>query len=245
MDISLKLTERTAQGKQVKKLRESGMVPSVVYGGKSDPIHTQSPLVETTKVTHKAGKHSPVHLVIDGKKKLAIIKTIDVDPVKHRVRHVAFHTIKQNEAIVTEVPIHLTGMGESPAERAGLVVLQAIEHVEIKAKPADLPEALEVSLEALESTEDKLLLSDIKLPEGVEFADHEQNMELVVANVYEPSALQAQNEAAAGDAEPDDVEDVPSDQGGDSDQESQAEETRPGGKGQDEPKQENVDANKE
>lgn len=200
MDISLKLAERTAKRKQVKKLRDEGMVPSVVYGGHSDPIHTQSPIVETSKVVHKAGKHSPVHLVIDGKKKLAIIKTIDVDPVKHRVRHVAFHTIKQNEAIVTEVPIHLTGMGESPAERAGLVVLQAIEHVEIKAKPADLPEALEVSLEKLETTEDKLLLSDVKLPEGVEYADHEQNLELVVANVYEPSALQAQNEAAAGDA---------------------------------------------
>ncbi len=200
MDISLKLAERTAKRKQVKKLRDEGMVPSVVYGGHSDPIHTQSPIVETSKVVHKAGKHSPVHLVIDGKKKLAIIKTIDVDPVKHRVRHVAFHTIKQNEAIVTEVPIHLTGMGESPAERAGLVVLQAIEHVEIKAKPADLPEALEVSLEKLETTEDKLLLSDVKLPEGAEYADHEQNLELVVANVYEPSALQAQNEAAAGDA---------------------------------------------
>lgn len=201
MDISLKLSERTAMRKKVNKLRAEGMVPSVVYGGHSEPIHTQSPLVETTKVVHKAGKHSPVHLTIDGKKKLAIIKTIDVDPVKHRVRHVAFHTIKQDQAIVTEVPIHLVGVGESPAERAGLVVLQAIEHVEIKAKPADLPEALEVPLESLETTEDKLLLSDIKLPEGVEFADHEQNLELVVANVYEPSALQAQNEAAAGDAE--------------------------------------------
>lgn len=201
MDISLKLSERTAMRKKVNKLRAEGMVPSVVYGGHSDPVHTQSPLVETTKVVHKAGKHSPVHLEIEGKKKLAIIKTIDVDPVKHRVRHVAFHTIKQNEAIVTEVPIHLVGMGESPAERAGLVVLQAIEHVEIKAKPADLPEALEVSLESLESTEDKLLLSDVKLPEGVVFADHDLNLELVVANVYEPSALQAQNEAAAGDAE--------------------------------------------
>lgn len=244
MDISLKLTERTAQGKQVKKLRADGMVPSVVYGGKADPVHTQSPLVETTKVTHKAGKHSPVHLTIDGKKKLAIIKTIDVDPVKHRVRHVAFHTIKQNEAIVTEVPIHLIGMGESPAERAGLVVLQALEHIEIKAKPADLPEALEVSLEKLASTDDKLLLSDVQLPSGVEFADHELNLEIVVANVYEPSALQAQNEAAAGDGEPEDVEGVPSEQGADSDQSSQAEETKPGGKDQDEPKQENVDANK-
>lgn len=241
-EITLKLSSREVSGKKVTKLREQGLVPSVVYGGKSEPVSTQSGIVETTKVAHAAGKHSPVHLVIDGKKKLAIIKSIDVNPVGHRVRHIAFHTIKQNEAIVTEVPIHLVGMGESVAEKAGLVILQAIEHLEIKAKPGDLPEALELSVVDLASSEDKLTVGDIQLPSGVEFADHEQDFELVIANVYEPSALQAQNEAAAGEAES--VSDVAADNGGDSDQSSQAEETRPGGKGQDEPKQQNVDANK-
>lgn len=241
-DISLKLDHRTAEGKQVKKLRQEGFVPSVVYGGKADPISTQSQFVETAKVVSSAGKHSPVHLTIDGKKKLAIIKNIDVDPVKHLVRHVAFHTIKQNEKIVTEVPIHLVGLGESEAEKAGLVVLQAIEHIEIRAIPANLPEALELSIADLASTDDKLTLADLKLPEGVEFADHEQDLDLVIANVYEPSALQAANDAAGGDAE--DESDVPSENGEDTDQESQAEESMPGGKKQDEPKQSNVDANK-
>ncbi|HRQ86532.1 MAG TPA: hypothetical protein PLY16_00300, partial [Candidatus Saccharibacteria bacterium] len=32
-------------------------------------------------------------------------------------------------------------------------------------------------------------------------SDAEQDLELVIANVYEPSALQAANEAAGGDAE--------------------------------------------
>jgi large subunit ribosomal protein L25 len=230
-------------GKKVAKLRQQGIVPSVVYGGKADPINTQSGIVETTKVSHQAGKHSPVTLVIDGKKKLAIIKNIDIDPVKHRVRHVSFHTISMNDVITTEVPIHLIGMGESPAERAGLVILQAIEHVQIKAKPADLPEALEMSVEGLASTEDKLTLADIKLPSGVEFDDIEQNTELVVANVYEPSALQAANDAAGGDAD-EDVADVAAENGSDTPQDNQQEESRPGGKGQDEPKQSNVDANK-
>lgn len=199
--ISLALESRTVTGKKVAKLRADGYVPSVVYGGTADPISTQSLIVETTKVAHQAGKHTPVHLTIDGKKKLAIIKDIDIDPTRHTVRHVAFHAIKQNEKIVTEVPIHLTGEGESPAERAGLVVLQAIEHVEIRAIPANLPEALELSILGLETTEDKLTLADLTLPEGVEFADHEQDLDLVIANVYEPGALQAANEAAGGDAE--------------------------------------------
>jgi large subunit ribosomal protein L25 len=241
-DISLKLNERTMTGKKAATLRREGMVPSVVYGGKAEPIATQSPLVETTKVAQTAGKHSPVHLVIDGKKKLAIIKSIDIHPIKRSLRHVAFHTIKQNESIVTEVPIVLAGMGESPAERAGLVILQALEHTEIKARPANLPESLEVPVDGLETTDDKLTLNDITLPEGVEFADAEQDLSLVVANVYEPSALQAANESAGGDAESE--AEVTAENGGDTVQDSQAEESRPGGKQQDEPKQANVDANK-
>lgn len=243
-DISLKLTARTVAGKKVVKLRQEGFVPSVVYGADNDPINTQSGIVETTKVASKAGKHSPVQLTIDGKKKLAIIKSIDIDPVKHRLRHVAFHAIQANEVITAEVPIHLVGMGESEAEKAGLVVLQAIEHVEIKAKPADLPEALELSIVNLATAEDKLTLADLQLPEGVEYADAEQDLELVIANVYEPSALQAQNEATAGDANDASAGSVESQNGGDTVQDSQNEESRPGGKGQDEPKQSNVDANK-
>lgn len=241
-DISLKLDQRTVTGKKVTRLRQEGLVPSVVYGGQAEPMATQSLFVETSKVVHSAGKHTPVHLVIDGKKKLAIIKSIDRDPVKHLVRHVAFHTIKQNEVITTEVPIVLVGAGESEAEKAGLVVLQAIEKVEVKAKPASLPEALELSIAQLVSANDKLTLADISLPEGVEFADNEQDLELVVANVYEPSALQAANEAAGGDAESD--ADVAAENGSDSSQDTQAEEKKPGGKAQNEPKQSNVDANK-
>lgn len=199
-DISLKLTKREAHGKKVVNLRKDGFVPSVVYGGHEEPVSTQSTAVDTAKVVREAGKHTPVNLTIDGKKQLAIIKTIELDPVKQRVLHVAFHAIKQNDVIHTDVPIVLTGQGESVAEKAGLIVLQALETIEIKAKPAVLPDSLEISIANLATDEDKITLADITLPEGVEFADAEQDLDLVVANVYEPAALEAANEAAAGDA---------------------------------------------
>ena len=230
-DISLRMDERTVKGKKVASLRRAGLVPSVVYGGKSEPLLGQSNLIDITKVVNMAGKHSPVHLTVNGKKKLAIIKSIDKDPVKHLVRHVAFHAIKQNEIITTEVPLVLVGQGESEAEKAGLVILQALEKVEIKAKPADLPESFEISIKELATTEDKLTLAGIMLPEGVEFADAEQDLELVVANVYEPSALQAANEAAGGDAK--DESEVLGDE---AEVNGEAEEKVSSGKKQDEPK---------
>lgn len=219
-NISLKLDVRTLAGKKVTSLRKDGIVPSVVYGGGVDPISTQSPIVETTKVVHTAGKHSPVDITIDGKKTLAIIKSIDMDPVKRTLRHIAFHTINKNEKIVTEVPIILIGLGESAAERAGLIVLQAIESIEVRALPDDLPKSIEMTIIHLETDEDKLTVGDIVLPSGVEFADHEQDMELVIANVYEPSALQAANEASGGDAEPEEAEDVAAENGDDTAEQS-------------------------
>ena len=210
-DILLNLDTRTAEGKKAAKLRGIGYIPSIVYGGHDEPLKTQSKIMETNKVIHAAGKHTPVHLVIGGSKHLAIIKAIDMDAVRHEVRHIAFHTINKNDIITTEVPIVLTGKGDSVAERAGLVVLQAIEHVEVKAKPADLPESFELSIADLATDEDKLTIADIKLPAGVEFADVDQDLGLVIANVYEPGALQAANEAAGGEAE--DVSDVKSDNG--------------------------------
>jgi len=242
--INLKLDVREQQGKKVARLRQEGFVPGVVYGHGFDPILVKSDYGTIEKVVREAGKHTPVHVTIDGKQKITLIKDIDRNPVKNRIRHVSFHAVKANEVVHAEVPIHLIGEGESAAEKAGLIVLQAIETVEIKAKPANLPDALEVSIANLETDEDKITLADITLPEGVEYADVDQDLELVVANVYEPAALEAANEAAAGDATEEDVAEVEAEHGSDTPQDSQAEESRPGGKLQDEPKQSNVDANK-
>ena len=146
------------------------------------------------------------------------------------------------------------GEGESEAEKSGLVILQALDKIEVKALPMDLPEAIEISIVGLKEAGEKVTLGDATLPEGVEFIDHDSGhgdddeeekshvTDLMVASVWEPAALQAANESAAGDAT--DVSDVASDNGEDTDQNSQAPESMPGGKGQNEPKQSNVDAAK-
>lgn len=223
--VSLDLAIRTEQGKKAARLRKKGIVPGIIYGEGFDPIMVQSEYNVIEKVVREAGKHTPVYATIDGKKKIAMIKDVDRDPAKARIRHVSFHAVKANETVTAEVPIHLSGEGESAAEKAGLVVLQALETIEVKAKPADLPESLEVSIVNLAMTEDKLTLADLTLPKGVEFADAEQNLELTIVNVYEPAALQAANDAAGGDIE--DVSEVASEHGDEEDQGGVANEKTP------------------
>lgn len=138
-----------------------------------------------------------------------------------------FMRFEADEPVEAEVPIRLVGEGESIAERNGLVILQALEKIEVKALPLELPEALEVSILDLAEAGQRVTVADIKVPAGVEIVDNDDGradededeerqtvMDLVVASVYEPSALQAANDAAGGDAEEADADAVESEQGG-------------------------------
>lgn len=253
--LNLNVEARDVHGKKVAKLRKEGIVPGVIYGPGMEPVSIQVQEGPMTKTMRQAGYHTPVYLTVNGKKKLTMIKDTDVDPVKGTIRHVSFHAVKASDPVVAEVPIRLVGEGESEAEKAGLIVLQTLEKIEVRALPAELPEALEADIRGLKEAGEKLLLADVTLPEKVELVEHETGhgdeeeeerqhvTDLVIASVWEPSALQAANEAAAGDAE--DEADVESDHGEDTPQDSQEHEDRPGGKSQDEPKQTNVDAVKE
>lgn len=252
--LTLKLDERTVHGKKVAKLRKEGLIPAVVYGPGVEPISVQVEDGVFTRLYRQAGTYTPVHLVIGSKKKIAMIKDVDRDPVKGSVRHISFHAVKANEPVIAEVPIHLIGEGESEAEKNGLIILQALDKIEVKALPMDLPEAIEISTVGLVEAGEKVTLADATLDEGVEFVEHDSGhgdesdeershiSDLMVASVWEPAALQAANESAAGDAT--DESEVESENGEDTDQGSQAPESMPGGKGQDEPKQSNVDATK-
>lgn len=246
--ITLDLQNREVHGKKVARLRREGMIPGVVYGSGIDPVSVMAPAKIIEKTYYQAGKHHPVYVNVGGKRRIAMIKDVDLDPVKRFVRHISFHAVKQNEKVEAEVPVHLVGEGESAAEKAGLIVLQNIDRLEVSAFPMDLPDALEVSIVELAKPGDRITVGDIPLPASVELVDHaaEQQVQegeeshsvndLVVATVYEPSALQAANEEAGGDAEPEDVEKVDAEHGEDTPQDSHGAEDAPGGKAQNQPK---------
>ncbi len=211
--VSLVIEAREVHGKKVAMLRRQGLTPGVVYGAGIEPQAIQADAQEVRKVVAAAGKHTPVNLT-GSKRRIAMIKDVDFDPTKHGiVRHIAFHAVNADEPVTTTVAIRLVGEGESEAEKAGLVILQALDKVEIKALPMELPEALEVSIVALKDAGDRVTVGDILLPDGVSLVDHDDGhrdddedeekpkiTDLMVASVWEPAALQAANESTAGDA---------------------------------------------
>ena len=194
-DYKLALKKRELVGKKTKLLRAKGLIPSVVFGGK-EPIMLESDYVATEKVLEGAGYHSPIDLDIDGKKQMAIAKNVHIDPVSRKILNVEFQAISANEVVVASTPITILNFEASEASKTYHFALsQVMEEIEVKAKPADLPKEIEIDATEMKEVEDKITVADIKLPNGVEFADKELDEEQLVASLYDPAAEAAAREA--------------------------------------------------
>lgn len=211
-EYKLALKKRELVGKKSKNLRAEGLVPSVVYGGK-EPMLFASEYVATEKVLSKAGYHSPIDLDLDGKKKMAIVKDVQIDPVSRRIMNVEFQAISAKEVVEATTPVVIVNFEASEASKIyHFALTQSIEELAVKAKPADLPKELTIDATNLTSVEDKLTIANIELPSGVEFADKELDSEQVVASLYDPAAEAEKREAEAEEPEVE-AADVPADNG--------------------------------
>jgi len=208
----MSLDVRTATGKKTKDLRAKGIIPGIVYGNGFEPVMVQSEYVSTEKTLLDAGYHSPIEGKIAGKDQLMMVKNVDIDPVKRTIRNVEFLAISADEIVEATTPIEIVGFEKSPASVAKLSLMQIIEEIDVKAKPADLVAMLEVDASALVDDDSKITLADLKLPKGVEFVDKEIDLEQPIAIVIDPAAEAAEREAE-GEAPTVDAADVPSDAG--------------------------------
>lgn len=230
-DIQLDLQERATVGKAVKQLRREGSVPAVIHDHGKPSVHVSAGYVPLLKAYQQAGKHHPLALTVGNKKFIALIKDAEFDPRKHKLTHVVFGAVKADEKVEAEIPLRLSD--EIPAEKASLVVITQLDAIKVEALPSALPDEIVVDASGLAEVGDKVTVADITFPQGVELADPEQADQLI-AVVYEPSALQAANDAAGGDAQADEAAEVPSEEGeaGAAEEGTQADEIRPGGKEQ-------------
>lgn len=214
-EYKLSLDGRTATGKKLNSVRAAGLIPGVIYGGSiAEPLLVQSEYVMTEKTLLGAGYHSPIDVTVAGNKLMVLVKNVDIDPVKRTVRNVEYQAVRADEVVEATAPIVLIGFENSPAHVQKLSLMQVLEEVDVKAKPADLPKELTVDASGLVDADSKLMLADVKLPSGVEFVDKEIDpAEMTVAIVTDPAAEAAAREAEEAAAKPVEAAEVPSDNG--------------------------------
>jgi large subunit ribosomal protein L25 len=165
LDEPLKLEQRTTLGKGLGNLRREGLVPAVIHNHGQASIHVMAPETELDKVYQAAGKHHPLNLRVGSDSYLALIKDVDINPVKRRMQHVVFQAIRQDEKVEAEIPLHWEG--DFAAEKIGLEVQRQLDTVEVEALPKDLPDQIVVDATKLAELGDKITVADLVVPAGV------------------------------------------------------------------------------
>ena len=166
--LVIKATKRDLDIK-LNTLRKSGVIPAVFYGAGKDTTSISIPNVEFKKVWRDAGESSAIKIGMGGAAGSdidALIHEVQVDPVTGEPIHVDFLAIDMKKKITVNVPLEFEGV--SNAVKSGLGNLVKVLHeIEIEALPSDLPHNLVVDISSLETLENQIFVSDIKLPNGV------------------------------------------------------------------------------
>jgi len=126
---------------------------------------------------------SVLNVNLNGSETQAILKDVQAHPAKRAVLHVDLQRIVATEKIRMTVPIHF--LNEDTAigvKLGGGTVAHMMSDVEITCLPKDLPEYLDLDIGQLE-LDQMLYLSDVKLPDGVEFAEREQDQPVVSIHI--------------------------------------------------------------
>lgn len=164
-------------------LRKSGKLPAVFYGRKEKSTPVAVPLNTFMKVWKEAGETSVVKLSGEaGGDREVLIYEVDLDPIKSIPRHVDFYVYEKGKKLRVEVPLEFTGTSPAVKDLGGILV-KVMHKVEVEAEPKNLPRSLNVDISTLADFKSQILVSNIKLPEGVSIISSPED---VVAAVSEP-----------------------------------------------------------
>jgi large subunit ribosomal protein L25 len=147
-------------------LRKSGKIPAVFYGAGKNTTSISIDNVLFKKVWREAGESSAVKIGMIGGDIDVLIHEVQVDPVTDEPIHVDFLAIDMKKKIKVKVPLEFIGVSNAVKNGIGNLV-KALYEIEIEALPSDLPHNLPVDISMLESLENQIFVSDIKLPIGV------------------------------------------------------------------------------
>ncbi len=184
----------------VKKIKQQGFVPGVVYGAKQEPLHVQLSAREFANVlSHASGEHLLVELDIAGAQpanRLALIQEVQHDPIRGSVLHVDFHAVSADEKIHAEIPVVTTGESVGVKSFGGLLEV-SVHVIEVECLPKDLPDAITIDVSNL-NVGDALHIRDLQLPAGVSARG---DQDLTVVRVSAPTVAEAEPAAAAAQPE--------------------------------------------
>ncbi|MBI2517407.1 MAG: 50S ribosomal protein L25 [Opitutae bacterium] len=194
----LTVTAREGTGRSAsRRLRKAEKIPAILYGKHTKPETLAVNAPEFIKLLKEiAGRAALIELKRDqGAAALSFLQEIQRDPITDRYLHVDLQEVKENEKMVINVTVLITGESSGVKNEGG--ILETTTHrLRVRCLPKDLPAFIEVDVTPLKVGE-AIHISELKVLPGVEFLD-DKNQTVVLC--VEPPAEEVAATPAAGEA---------------------------------------------
>ena len=174
-----------------RRARLQNKVPAVVYHSGVEAIPLSVDKISLNKALRTGQMIFEVN--VEDKNQFVLVKEIQYHPVTDEIIHIDFQKVKEDEKISLEVAVRSSG--EAQGVKLGGLLVQMLNSVTIKCKPAEIPEFLEIDVTDMEMNTN-LFVKDITLPTDVEMLTAE---DIAVVSVQEPK--QEKEEEVAEDTE--------------------------------------------
>ncbi|MXW76063.1 MAG: 50S ribosomal protein L25 [Acidimicrobiaceae bacterium] len=189
---------RAAGTRASRRLRREGRIPAVVYGLDNEPVSVSVAWPDLrVALNTDAGINALITLDIEGEQQLSIVKDLQRHPVRRDVIHVDFLRVTTDQEIEVDVPLVLVGEAVE-VTRANGMVDQTLYSLTVSAKPADVPDEIEVDISEL-TLGDSIKVGEVVLPPGVVTATDPDDS--VATSLVTRSTREAMAAAEAASAE--------------------------------------------
>lgn len=144
-------TKRDQRGKnEARRLRQTGEIPAVLYGGKHDALTVRVNAKQVAAILRSDAGHNTIFtlkLAGEGDNKV-LLKDWQVDPVKGHLLHVDLLRVAMDVKMRVKIPVHTFGEPEGVKLQGGIFETVTRE-VEIECLPSDIPDEFRVDISSL------------------------------------------------------------------------------------------------
>ncbi len=158
MNLIVQTREKTGGSASV-AARRTGLIPAEIYGRGFTNAHIAVSVKDFAKAFAYAGETTVITLVLDTEKMPALIYGVARDPRTGDIAHIDFFRVRMDEKITAKVP--LVFVGESPAVKAGGVLVKAVHEIEVEALPGDMPHSFTINLAHIANIGESVHVKDI------------------------------------------------------------------------------------
>ena len=196
---------RTEFGKgAARRTRRAGLVPAVLYGHGTDPVHLSMPGHEVLLALRVA--NAVLEVAIDGgAAQLALAKQVQRDPIRGDIEHVDLVIVRLGEKVTVEVALIV--VGSVPPDR---MVLMDQQTISLEVEATHIPTSVSIDITGLQIG-DSIAAKDLTLPEGAVFPGQPDDLMLSVVATPSQEALDAELDGPVVEApveEPEEAEEA-------------------------------------